>query len=623
MKSSIINSLIFIILIITVGFTIYNGKTKIDEYILLDKKIDTITHLNRDLDLFIQSSSSYNNFDIVQNKLFIFEKEFKGIVKDFKINNINDVKLLSHLTVLEKNIKNKLNLIQEVKTNNAVLTNSLRFIQKLKRDINSNKFNDLYITILTINHNTDLNTQHQINKINKISFSNNLEKLFLLHAKNIFIYQKEFDEIKLLSKELAVDKHLHKLISSYEKYAQQNILKAQIAVAILFIVLAILIILYLIKSYSIISKNIQLNRFRKTVENSDNIVLITDENQKIKYVNDAFTKTTGFIPKEVIGKKPNFLKSGKQSKEFYDKLNKTIYSGKKWSGEFINIDKNGELSYEKATITPVIDNKGNIVEFIGIKLDITKEILAQNELKEKENQLVQQSKMAAMGEMLENIAHQWRQPLSIISTGATGLQTQIEFGVSSAEEEIKVLKNINDAAQHLSATIDDFRDFFKPDRKKAIFDLKDIYKKTYTLISSKFKDKDIEIVENISNIELLVFDRELIQVVMNLLNNARDILETKENQRKIIFVDIFSDNKNAFIKIKDNGGGIPKDIIDKVFEPYFTTKHKAQGTGIGLYMSKEIVEKHMNGTIKVQNAEYNHEGKNYIGAEFIISLPIE
>ena len=368
--------------------------------------------------------------------------------------------------------------------------------------------------------------------------------------------------------------------------------------------------------------NKALSRFRKTVENSDNIVVITDENESIKYVNEAFTKTTGYSLKEIIGQKPSILKSGKQPEEFYIELNKTIHSGKKWSGEFINLNKEGNLSYEKASITPVIED-GKIVEFIAIKLDITNETIIGQQLKEKEQLLVQQSKMAAMGEMLENIAHQWRQPLSVISTVSTSMVMQKELGIVLKEEdEIKSLNKINDTSQHLSKTINDFRDFFKTDKEKVKFNLKDIYCKTLNLVNSKFKSLSIEIYENLDDVEVINLDSEVIQVIMNILNNARDILETKENQKRLIVVDIYKDDKDAVISIKDNAGGVPTDIINKVFEPYFTTKHKAQGTGIGLYMSQEMVVKHMKGTLEVANVTYEYKSESYTGAQFTMRLPL-
>jgi len=240
---------------------------------------------------------------------------------------------------------------------------------------------------------------------------------------------------------------------------------------------------------------------------------------------------------------------------------------------------------------------------------------------EKEKLLAQQTKMASMGEMLENIAHQWRQPLSVISTASSGIKIKKELGISTEENEIRSLDQITNTAKHLSHTIDDFRDFFKSKKNKEQFNLSNSYYKTLNILESKFKNKNIELIENLENIELYNLEGELVQVIMNLLNNACDVLQDKK-QVRLIFIDIYKKKNNAILKIKDNGGGIDPTIIDKIFDPYFTTKHQAQGTGIGLYMSQEIITKHMKGTISVENENLSYNGIEYKGASFQIILPI-
>jgi len=241
--------------------------------------------------------------------------------------------------------------------------------------------------------------------------------------------------------------------------------------------------------------------------------------------------------------------------------------------------------------------------------------------KEKEELLAHQSKMASMGEMLENIAHQWRQPLSIISTSASGLILEKKLKNISDEEEVSRLNKIVQTTQYLSETITSFRNFFRQDKNKTNASLKDICFQALNIIESKFKNKNIEIITNINDLNLYTYDGELTQVIMNILTNAHDVLE-KSSYKKFIFIDIYQENKNAIITIKDNGGGIPEDIIDKVFEPYFTTKFKSSGTGIGLYMSQEIITKNIGGTLQVKNETFSYENNDYKGASFTITIPI-
>ena len=142
------------------------------------------------------------------------------------------------------------------------------------------------------------------------------------------------------------------------------------------------------------------------------------------------------------------------------------------------------------------------------------------------------------------------------------------------------------------------------------------------MISNQFHNNEIEIIDEIEPIVVYALENELIQVLINILNNSRDELLTKEDQELLIFITVYSKDNFMFIEIKDNAGGIKEDIIDRIFEPYFTTKHKAQGTGIGLYMSEEIISKHMNGSINVRNESFIYNDTQYTGAKFVINIPL-
>jgi len=304
-------------------------------------------------------------------------------------------------------------------------------------------------------------------------------------------------------------------------------------------------------------------------------------------------------------------------------MRETINTNGFWIGEIINRHKNGTIVNEHLTIQTVVDEKGEIEYYIASFLDITSQKKTEIKLQEKETLLTHQSKMAAMGEMLENIIHQWRQPLSLISTTATSMAVTKEFDMPvSKEEEIEGLNNINDTVQHLSQTVEDFRNFFKPDKEQKQFKILDTYKKTLKLSNSKFKSLSIELVEDIDDTEIISLENELIQVIMNILNNARDILQTKENQKRLIFIKVYKENNYAVISLKDNAGGIPEGIIEKIFLPYFTTKEESNGTGIGLHMSEEMVTKHMNGKLTVTNDTFKYNDILYKGANFKIELPI-
>ncbi|MEA3290630.1 MAG: ABC transporter substrate binding protein [Campylobacterota bacterium] len=240
-------------------------------------------------------------------------------------------------------------------------------------------------------------------------------------------------------------------------------------------------------------------------------------------------------------------------------------------------------------------------------------------------QLESQSKHAAMGEMIGNIAHQWRQPLSVISSASTGILIKKEYGLLDDSELESLCSQIDENAQYLSQTIDDFRDFIKGDTKPVSFNLKNDTDSFIKLMESNIKNNHIHIILDIQeDIELKGFPNELIQCFINIFNNSKDAFhqnEINEDERFIFITQKMTEN-TAMISFKDNAGGIPEDIIAKIFEPYFTTKHESQGTGLGLHMSYNLIVNHMQGTIEVFNHKYEYKDKKYKGAEFIITLPL-
>ena len=244
------------------------------------------------------------------------------------------------------------------------------------------------------------------------------------------------------------------------------------------------------------------------------------------------------------------------------------------------------------------------------------------ELQQKEAILNHQSKMAAMGEMLENIAHQWRQPLSVITTSTSAIQLKHELNMLNDTFLNESLESILENSEYLSHTIDDFRGFFQKEKEKEKFFLKETVNKTLKLLQSKFKNQNITVKSEYNNIEIETYKNELIQVVLVLLNNAKDALENITDTEKLIFIKTYQENDFACIEITDNAQGIKKEIMDKIFEPYFTTKHKSQGTGIGLYMAQEIIVKHLSGGIFVNNKDFIHNNQPQTGACFTIKLPL-
>jgi len=244
--------------------------------------------------------------------------------------------------------------------------------------------------------------------------------------------------------------------------------------------------------------------------------------------------------------------------------------------------------------------------------------------KEKTNQLIKQSRFAQMGEMISMIAHQWRQPLSVISATISAMQTKILLGKMKccSEEEIEQnskyllehFNKINNNIQYMSQTINDFRNFFKPNKNATNFYLSDAFNRALSMIEQSFISKNIDIKLNFDKLEpIYSYENEVIQVLLNLLKNAEDALVENKISTPIIEVFINKKDSTQAIIIRDNAGGIPQHLVEKIYDPYFSTKSK-NGTGLGLYISKIIIEEHCHGKLKAYN--------NDDGACFIIELPL-
>ncbi len=262
-----------------------------------------------------------------------------------------------------------------------------------------------------------------------------------------------------------------------------------------------------------------------------------------------------------------------------------------------------------------------IITYKKVLLIIEKELKVEKELYHKDKLLFEQSKMASMGEMIGNIAHQWRQPLNAISLTSNNLSFKCMMDDVDNKLFQKELGLIEGYAQYLSKTIDDFRNFIKGDRTKSIFILINTINNFKNLVDSSIKNNYLNVIFDIDkDIKINGYENELIQCLINIFNNAKDILVEKEIEDKFIFISTSVKDNKAIIKIKDNAGGIPKDILPKIFEPYFTTKHQSLGTGLGLHITYNLIVDGMNGTIEANNVKFKYNGNKYTGAEFVISL---
>jgi signal transduction histidine kinase len=236
--------------------------------------------------------------------------------------------------------------------------------------------------------------------------------------------------------------------------------------------------------------------------------------------------------------------------------------------------------------------------------------------REKDHIMAHQGRLAAMGEMLSNISHQWRQPLNNVSLIVQNLLMEFEEGSLNADLCRTYVEDSMKALTYMSHTIDSFREFYHPDQERRLFVPGSAVADAVSLAREELQSHGI-VIETVNGIDSCIdgYRNEFSQVLLNIIVNAKEAILKRQTAAPLIRITCSQKGDTALITVSDNGGGIPPELMDKIFDPYFTTKFMSQGTGVGLYMSKMIIERHMGGRISVSN--------NGIGAEVAIELPLK
>lgn len=350
--------------------------------------------------------------------------------------------------------------------------------------------------------------------------------------------------------------------------------------------------------------------FERFMENIPAYISIKNKDNSVAYANTALTdflNKTSLVGKNALQLLP---------KNIADKLiqlgEETKQNG--YAETIIDYtDKNNQIHKYKA-MAFVIGEKDENMQIGSMYFDISNEMHLKEELENKDKIMLAQSRHAAMGEMIGMIAHQWRQPITVIAMGANNLLIDIDLEDINEESIAEEAQSIIEQTEYLSKTIDDFRNFFRPDKEKEEASINEIILEANKIISKSLEHKRISLsIKYEKNYEVATYSRELLQVFINIIRNAEDVLVEKRETNRQINITIDDNKEYIFINISDNGGGINEDIIDDIFNPYFSTKSKKTGTGLGLYMSKTIIEKHLEGTIKASNIDN--------GACFEIAIP--
>ena len=264
--------------------------------------------------------------------------------------------------------------------------------------------------------------------------------------------------------------------------------------------------------------------------------------------------------------------------------------------------KDGKFLTLSTSKVPLKNSVGNTIGILGLYQDITKEYEMKQSLKEQEELMLIQSRHAGMGEMISMIAHQWRQPLTVIGMNANNILVDAALEELNEDRLTAASNSILKQIEHLSQTIDDFRNYFRPNKEKEITTVEDVINGALSIVNKTLSSNDIEVVCLFSETsEISLLKRELIQVLINIINNAKDSMIASSQSEKKLLIKTHESSNKITIEVCDNGNGIKEKNMHAIFEPYFSTKNEKTGTGLGLYMSKTIMEKHLNGTIIATN----------------------
>jgi len=376
-----------------------------------------------------------------------------------------------------------------------------------------------------------------------------------------------------------------------------------------------------------------LNLYQEAIEKS-NIISKTDVNGVITFVNDEFCKISGYTKDELISQKHNIVRHPDVPDVMFKDLWQTIMSKNIYKATVKNRAKDGTTFFVNTTVIPILNENEEIEEFVAIRYDVTKEMFYKEALEKKEEELKElnrnlkeelakneekqqvmfwQSRLASLGEILANIAHQWRQPLTELNLTIFTLK---KAALKGEMNEVDTLycegKNI---IQNMSQTIDDFSNFFKPSKKRYLFNVNESIADALNILDRLIVSETIEINVEWSDIVIFGVSNELSQVILNLVKNSIDAFVQNDITQRVITIKVEVNMQELSIELEDNAGGIQEKNIYRIFEPYFTTKHTSVGTGLGLFISKMICEKGFYGSMDV---------KSHIDTTtFIIRLPLE
>ncbi|NQZ01871.1 MAG: PAS domain S-box protein [Bdellovibrionales bacterium] len=333
-------------------------------------------------------------------------------------------------------------------------------------------------------------------------------------------------------------------------------------------------------------------RYKKAVD-SQAIVVVTDAKGTITYVNERFCEISGYSQFELMGKNHRMVNSGYHPKEFWKHMWSTIKSGQQWQGLVKNQAKDGSYYWVDTSITPIKNKADKIEEFMAIRFDVTERVLLEEKVQSQANNLIRSSRLASLGEMAGGVAHEINNPLAIITAALAILQKPLENETVPSKLIKPTIDTIAKTSHRISKIVEGLRSFSREtdENETKVISLQDMIKQTLAFCSEKFRSHGVDIVlEASEEIIVDVNPQQIEQVLLNLLNNA--FYAVQEQPKKTITIKQELSGDIARLTVADSGTGIPDDVAEKIFQPFFTTKPVGAGTGLGLGISFGIAQRH-------------------------------
>ncbi len=569
---------------------------------------------------------TYINYDVVNGQIDKASTLIAEIGRDGKFQP----KISVEIEKVKADFDRKSSGLERFKSINAVAANSLLYLGSSEWGMQNRENFVLFSKLISVNVDKEIDLFRLKDEIESKTATTKQDEILKAHALSIVkssmqmrVLAKQFDEGGMRD-----IKNLKQTMSDIFKVERErNWRTKNILFIVTFLALSVLFFLFIL----FWKNKIKLNKFHAAITKSDGFIVMADKEHKITYANEVATSVmSSGAAEDILGKDAlSFFADGSQKKE---KIDEKLGSNEVYRGELECACDGKILNIKIAVLGIYVDNKLDSVLYLG--MDVTKEKRLEERLKkinrdlsktieqkvreiqEKDAALLQGARQVAMGEAISNIAHHWRQPLNALGIIIQDIKLASDFEELTKEHlEESVLKS-KEILKQMSKTIENFRMLFKPTGNKERFTPAFAVQKAMLLAENVLKNScvDIRVDESGDTKEIFGYSGDLAQCILNALINSKEILEERNIPDPYIDIKIQNGDSDVIVVIVDNGGGVKDGSADRIFEPYFTTKPTAHGSGLGLFMIKNIVEKNMGGVVEARNTDE--------GLSLKITLPV-